>query len=162
VKILIALSCNGPRAVRLEKGIFATAAGGLQSNAQMAVALLNGTRACLATPRGGGPATTAPPAPPKSTTAARYVGSLSRDDGSVRFRIAGDRVTHASAVVRNKAVVLRGSDVNDSGFKMYGAVDGNYIKLAGRVRRGARWISGTWNGVVDGKKVRGQWTAVRR
>ncbi len=113
------------------------------------------------------PAKTAPePAKPATPTgpalAWRFTGTLSDGAGTVRFRIKGDRISHASAQVRGRAYTLRPSDLNDGNFKLIGNHEKDYIRISARLRRGALWVSGSYQGAVNRKRIKGTFTASRR
>ena len=58
------------------------------------------------------------PKPAKTTESAlwwRFRGTLSDGAGTVRFRMRGQRVSHASAVINGKSFVLRPSPVDAEG-----------------------------------------------
>lgn len=93
----------------------------------------------------------------------RFLGALSDGAGTVRFRLRGKRISHASAQVFGRSYVLRPSEVTDDGeLQLVGNAGTDYIRIKARLRRGGRWVSGTYVGSVDRKKTEGRFAAARR
>ena len=117
-----------------------------------------------------GPATAPPvdaPTPPVTPAprpiSLRFTGSLSGGAGTVRFRTRGQRLSHATAQVEGRTFTLRGSELSEDGsFQLSGKREGDYVRLQGVVRRGGRWVRGTFHGAIERKVIQGTFTAARR
>ncbi len=102
------------------------------------------------------------PAEKPAAVSWRFHGTLSDGAGTVRFRLKGDRISHASAQVRGRSYTLRPSDLNDGRFQLIGNHEKDYIRIKAKLRRAGRWVSGTFEGAVNRKRIRGNFTASRR
>jgi len=98
------------------------------------------------------------PRPP--SIAGTYLGTIS-GGGSIRIAIAGRNVGATTATIDGVHFRLKGRVGSDNSINLGDTQGNDFVQLRGRIDPSKRTISGTWNGVVKGKKRQGSFSAKR-